>query len=181
VQEPWTSADGTTLTYPDIVRETAEWMALVRRDFPGIRLMLQEAYPFHSADELIGFVRDVNAAALTNGVTPLDGFELDHDWNIPTWTPAEIYRINTAVRAAGMRFSIIIWPAGGPTLDDCAFGRRTLRQYRDLYAAGYAQFGETFTPDVWSIESWSEIPVAIVPETAPCTFMQGARDIAIGL
>ncbi|MCC7009470.1 MAG: chitobiase/beta-hexosaminidase C-terminal domain-containing protein [Acidobacteria bacterium] len=181
LQEPWTSTSESPLTYAEVVAETAEWMSLAQRAFPGLRLILQEAYPYRSADALISFIGDVNAAAVTSGARPLDGFELDHDWNIPAWTPADIVRLGEATRGRGMTFSIILWPAGPPTGDDCAFGRRIARQLRDLYGPAAVPPGQAIAPDMWSIESWSEIPAAILPETGRCTFMAGARDVVAAL
>jgi hypothetical protein len=77
-----------------------------------------------------------------------------------------------------MQFSIIIWPSGPASSNDCAFGSRTYNQYRYTYTPGYVRYGEAFVPDLWSVASWDPIPSAILPETGTgCTFMQGVRAI----
>jgi hypothetical protein len=177
LQEPLTSAEGGALLYADVVRETTTWMAQVRRHFPGMTLILQEAYPYHSASALIDFIRDVNAAAEAQGIAGLDGFELDHDWNARRWSVTDVYRINEFVRTAGMTFSIILWQSGRQPATDCDFGLRTLIQYLYMYSPGYVQHGPIFAPDMWSVESWDPTPSAIVPESGSCTFMQAVRDI----
>jgi hypothetical protein len=177
LQEPFTAAEGGPLLYADVVRETATYIALVRLHFPGMKLILQETYPFHSASALIDLIRDVNAAAGALGIAGLDGFELDHDWNARVWSVADVYRINEFVRAAGMTFSIILWHSGRQPATDCDFGVRTYNQYLYMYSPGYVQFGPAFAPDMWSVESWDPTPVAILPESGTCTFMQAVRDI----
>jgi hypothetical protein len=182
LQEPFTAAEGGPLTYADVVRETAIYIALVRQHLPGMRLILQEAYPHHSASALIDLIRDVNLAVQAQAIAGLDGFELDHDWNAREWSVSDVYRVNEYVRTSGMMFSIILWQSGRQPTTDCDFGVRTYNQYLYMYSPGYVQFGPAFAPDMWSVESWDPTPVAILPESGICTFMQAARDIvSIGM
>ena len=128
LQEPFTAAVGGPLSHADIVRETATYMALIRLHFPGMKLILQEAYPYQSASAIIDLIRDVNAAAEALAVAGLDGFELDHDWNARRWSVSDVYRINEFVRTAGMTFSIILWQSGRQPAPDCDFGVRIYNQ-----------------------------------------------------
>ena len=182
LQEPFTAAVGGPLSHADIVRETATYMALIRLHFPGMKLILQEAYPYQSASAIIDLIRDVNAAAEALAVAGLDGFELDHDWNARRWSVSDVYRINEFVRTAGMTFSIILWQSGRQPAPDCDFGVRIYNQYLYMYSPGYVQYGPSFAPHMWSVESWDPTPVAILPESGVCTFMQAVRDIiALGM
>jgi hypothetical protein len=142
-----------------------------------MKLILQEAYPFRSASVLIRFMRDVNAAAEAQAIAGLDGFELDHDWNARRWSVSDLYRLNVFVRSSGMTFSIILWQSGRQPASDCDFGTRIYNQYRYMYSAGYVRYGPIFAPDMWTVESWDPTPVAILPESGTCTFMQAVRDI----
>jgi hypothetical protein len=178
IQEPLSVMSDTTATYADIVRETTAWAMLMRNGFPGLKLVLTEAYPSQPASKIVTFIRDVNAALRAAQAATLDGFELDQDWQVSRWSPGDLYAIHQMARSQGMLFSIILWPDGPDSTNDCDFGARIANQFRYLYTRGYLQYGQAFAPDMWTIESWDPIPKAILPEDgAGCSFMQAARAI----
>jgi hypothetical protein len=167
------------LSYAEVVRETVNWIVLVRqnRSLTGIKLVLIEAYPHMSAPTIIDFINDVNNLSALRGVGGLDGLQIDHAWDsgLP-WSGSDLGAMRAAARQRRMEFSLIFYaamPFQNPT-DDCAFGTRLFRQW-DAYKANGIDT-EGFYPDIYTVQSWDQLPSATVPEsTDACTFMRGAR------
>ena len=168
------------LSYSTIVAETVDWIVLVRQNprFAGIRLMLIEAYPHLRASTIIAFINDVNNAASLRGVAGFDGLQIDHAWDghQGEWSGADLGDMREAAHRRRMEFSIIFYaamPFRGPT-DDCDFRTRLYQQWEAYNGNGMEYYG--FYPDIYTIQSWDELPSVTIPETtSACTFMQGAR------
>jgi hypothetical protein len=166
------------LSYSTIVDETATWIALVRRNFPSLKLVLIEPFPVQSSTQIVAFVDDLNAAAASRGVAGLNGLEIDHAWDGSQrpWTGAEMADMRSAARKRGMDFAIIFYgamPFADPT-NDCDFRARLDQQWTAYQANGIDHYG--FYPDIYSIETWDQLPSVTTPEsTKACTFMQGAK------
>jgi hypothetical protein len=123
------------------------------------------------------FVSDVNAAAGAKGVAGLDGLQIDHAWDGQgPWNGTDMAEMCAAAHSRRMEFSIIFYaamPFQNPT-DDCDFRARLYQQWDSYKANGIDYYG--FYPDIYTIESWDQLPSVTVPEaTNACTFMQGAR------
>lgn len=168
------------LSYTTIVTETVNWIVLVRQNprFAGVRLILIEAYPHLSASTIIAFINDVNNAASLRGVAGFDGLQIDHAWDghQGEWSGSDLGDMREAAHRRRMEFSIIFYaamPFRQPT-DDCNFRTRLYQQWESYKANGLEYYG--FYPDIYTIQSWDELPSVTVPEsTSACTFMQGAR------
>jgi len=165
------------LTYSTIVEETANWIALVRRAFPTLKLILIEPHPAESSTQIIDFVSDLNAGAAKRGVAGLDGLEIDHFWDGPRpWNGSDMADMRAAAHSRRMEFAIIFYaamPFPNPT-NDCDFLTRLYQQWNKYNAEGIDYYG--FYPDIYTVESWDQIPSATVPEAIKaCTFTQGAR------
>jgi hypothetical protein len=140
--------------------------------------MLIEAYPHLTASTIIAFINDVNNAALLRSVAGLDGLQIDHAWDghQGPWSGADLGDMREAAHRRRMEFSIIFYaamPFPRPT-DDCDFRTRLYQQWESYNVNGMEYYG--FYPDIYTIQSWDELPSVTVPEsTNACTFMQGAR------
>jgi hypothetical protein len=106
IDEPW-SADFPH-DEPYSVDQTAEFIRLARQTFPWVNIILQEAYPLHSAVGLSQFFTGVNAGAIARTGWGIQFAEVGHDWrNGFNLTDIEYIRDN--VRSSGMKFSLIFW------------------------------------------------------------------------
>lgn len=171
LQEPLTSGlEHTSLTYGQLVQETADWIALVRQNYPGMKLILMEAYPYNSPSETLDFIDDVNAAAASLSVDGLDGYELDLDINASGWSWSGVSTIRSEVHSRSMEFHAILW-GGGSTGSNCDYVQNTLDQALGMISNG-------LTADTYSIQSWDVYPTVTLPEPyAPavqCTFLAAA-------
>jgi hypothetical protein len=166
------------LSYTTVVDETANWIALVRRDprFRNVRLMLIEAYPHISSTTIVGLVTDLNDAAAIRGVAGLDGLQIDHAWDGQNaWSGSDMATMRAAAYRRRMEFSIIFYaamPFQNPT-DDCDFRARLSQQWKSYGDNGVDYYG--FYPDIYTIQSWDQLPSVTAPESVTCTFMQGAK------
>ena len=181
IDEPITNGSRAMgLPYATIVTETVNWIVLVRQNprFAGVKLMLIEAYPHLRASTIIDFINDVNNAASLRGVAGLDGLQIDHAWDghQGQWSGSDLGDMREAAHRRRMEFSIIFYaamPFPRPT-DDCDFRKRLYEQWESYKVNGMEYYG--FYPDIYTIQSWDELPSVTVPEsTNACTFMQGAR------
>jgi hypothetical protein len=168
------------LSYATIVSETVNWIALVRQNprFANVKLILIEAYPHLDAATIINYINDVNNGAAIRGVAGLDALQIDHAWDGAQgrWAGADMGDMREAAHRRRMEFSIIFYaamPFRNPT-NDCDFRARLYQQWDSYTANGMEFYG--FYPDIYTIQSWDELPSATVPESTPaCTFMQAAR------
>jgi hypothetical protein len=166
------------LSYATVVDETTNWIALVRRNprFRNIRMMLIEAYPHISSTAIIDFVNDLNNAAAIRGVAGLDGLQIDHAWDgRNAWSGPDLAAMRAEASRHRMEFSIIFYaamPFQNP-IDDCDFRARLSQQWSSYGTNGIDYYG--FYPDIYTIQSWDQLPSVTVPESTGCTFMQGAR------
>jgi hypothetical protein len=168
------------LPYGTIVSETVNWIALVRQNprFASVKLILIEAYPHLSAATIINFINDVNNGAALRSVAGLDALQIDHAWDGAQgrWSGSDLADMRAAAHRRRMDFSMIFYaamPFRNP-VNDCDFRTRLYQQWESYEANGMEHYG--FYPDIYTIQSWDELPSVTVPEsTAACTFMQAAR------
>jgi hypothetical protein len=164
------------------VEETAQFIALVRKNYPDVRIGDIEPYPFLQAAELIAFIDALQARLKAMGVRGLDFFRLDVDWNHFTngnriypgnWP--DVKKLELACRQRKLPFSLIYWAADYPHMkrlgiaDDSTWYVGVMRQGYDYLFVGGA-------PDQVVIESWVGAPSRAVPETGEWTFTRSVRD-----
>lgn len=173
MQEPFTKCkftSGCTKTY--IADQIARYMQLMRSAFPGIKIADIEAYPFNTYNELFADIDALNGATGAIGTARLEYFEIDHDWQRPDWTFAEIRTLKTNVNLYGMAFGVIFWNSPAPEDDtgDFDWWFFVLTQGGKYKDAG-------IVPDIYTVESWRHyIPHNTIPESDQLTFMGTVRD-----
>ena len=164
------------------VEETAKFVVLVRKHYPGVRIGDIEPYPFLQREELLAFIDALQARLKAMGVAGLDFFRLDVDWNHFTignkfypgnWP--DVRRLELACRQRKLPFSLIYWSADYGHMktlklaDDSTWYVGVMRQGYDYRFVGGA-------PDEVVIESWVDGPTRSVPETEDWTFTRSVRD-----
>lgn len=164
-QKGWSSADA--------VRETVDWIELVRIYYPGKKIHAIEAYPYLSSSTINSFVNSVNSDAVARGVTGFDAIEIDHGWygHDGPWSASALNSIRTNAHSQGMDFELIFF--GGCPLSNpgCSFDTRLQEQWRAYKLNGVS------TPDIYIIESWDDggVPATTANENSPGSFMYGSR------
>ena len=161
------------------VEQTAQFVALVRREYPGIRIGDIEPYPFIPLADLMDWIDALQARLAQMNIAGLDFFRLDVDWvnftmhNRGSWR--EVKKLEEFCRARKVPFSLIYWAADYPALkrlnlaDDATWYISIMRQGNDYALVGGA-------PDEYVIESWVGAPSRSVPETGGWTFTHSVRD-----
>jgi len=163
------------------VEETAQFIALVRKHYPGVRIGDIEPYPFVQVADLVAFIDALQDRLKTIGVRGLDFFRLDVDWvNFVVGKPgnwADVKKLELACRARKIPFSLIYWAADYGHLksrglaDDPAWYVGVMRQAHDYLMVNGR-------PDQFVIESWVGAPSRAVPESGDWTFTRSVRDFA---
>jgi hypothetical protein len=160
--------------------QTALYIAKVRHAYPGMAIGDIEPYPYFNAEEIMGFIDNVQARLRQMGVKGLDFLRLDVDWM--HFRPGDpkgqlgwrgVKEIEAQCHQRGMRFSLIYWAANYPSLQRA--GQATPHTWTSsiLYQSqAYAEAGGA--PDEYFIESWllsqnDPVPPHAVPETSPDT------------
>jgi hypothetical protein len=164
------------------VEETANFVALVRKNYPQIRIGDIEPYPSLQREELLAFIDALQARLTAMNVRGLDFFRLDVDWNHFTignklcagnWP--DVKKLELACRQRKLPFSLIYWAADYGRMkklelaDDATWYVGVMRQGYDYAFVGGA-------PDEYVIESWVGAPSRSLPETEEWTFARSVRD-----
>jgi hypothetical protein len=162
------------------VEETAQFIALVRRYDPEVRIGDVEPYPSIPLPELIAWIDALQARLAALHVRGLDFFRVDVDWvhftmgDRGSWR--EVKALENACRARKLPFSLIYWAADYPHLkrlglaEDTSWAVGVLRQASDYVIVDGR-------PDELVIESWVGAPSRAVPETDEGTFTRSVRDV----
>ncbi len=161
------------------VRETANYIAMVRRHFPQALVGDIEPYPFIPLADHIAWIEALQKRLAELHVRGLDFYRLDVNWveftvfDRGSWP--EVRKIERYCRQHKMAFSLIYWASGYP-----GFEKRGIADdstwYTLLMAQGYAYAAIDGSPDHIMIESWLAAPAATLPETSPWTFTRSVRD-----
>ncbi|MDQ2730804.1 MAG: hypothetical protein M3Y56_04020 [Armatimonadota bacterium] len=172
-----------SLKKPDAyaVEETANYIALVRQNYPKILIGDIETYPSIPYADHLWWIDAIQKRLAEKNVRGLDFYRLDVNWaefNVfdrGTWP--EVKKLETFCRQRGLPFSLIYWPSDYPGLkakklaDDSTWYVSIMRQGNDYAFIGGA-------PDQYVIESWIAAPSRSLPETGDFTFTRSVRDFA---
>ena len=163
------------------VEETANFIALVRKQYPHVLIGDIEPYPYIPLPDLIQWIEALEKRLAEMGVRGLDFFRLDVDWvcftvrNQGSWR--EVKKLEQYCRNRKLAFSLIYWASGYPDHGAARAGRRfDVVRLRD--AAGVRLCGRGRVPDQYVIQSWIDAPSRSVPETDEFTFTRSVRDFS---
>ena len=162
-------------------RETAEFIALVRRDYPDWQIGSIEGFPSLSAEQLIKWIDLLETKLAAKGVRGIDFFRIDTDWmhfvhDTKKGSWRDMKQVEDHCRRKGIPFSVIYWAANYPAMlrQDLA---DDLTWYVGVLQMGYAYAAVGGKPDQIVVQSWVAGPNTILPETKPFTFTNSARDL----
>ncbi len=164
------------------VEETANYIALVRQNFPDIRVGDIECYPATSLADHQQWIESLEKKLREKKVRGLDFYRLDVDWNHFTignkiypgnWP--EVKKLEAACRQRKLPFSLIYWAADYAHMNKLGLADDAT-WYVGIMRQGYDYTFVDGRPDQVVIESWVGAPSNSVPETAEFTFTRSVRD-----
>lgn len=163
------------------LKETANYIALVRQHFPNVLIGDIEPFPSISLEEHKGWIEGLQKRLAEMKVRGLDFYRLDVDWlrfNVQgkgSWR--EVRQLELWCRQKKMPFSLIYWASGYPSMQ-----KRGLADDSTWYTAimqqGYDYAAVDGKPDQYVIESWIKAPSQCVPEKDQWTFTRSVLDFA---
>lgn len=163
------------------LQETANYIALVRQNYPAIQIGDIETYPSLAAADHVQWIDSLNKLLAEKKVRGLDFYRLDVNWavfnvlNKGSWR--EVRQIEQECRKRKLPFSLIYWPSCYPGLRKRGLGDDTA-WYVQLMEQGYDYTMVDGRPDEFVIESWVQAPAKCIPETEDFTFTRSVRDFA---
>lgn len=161
------------------VQETANYIALVRKNFPQIQIGDIEPYPSIPLADQLPWIAALQKRLAERHVRGLDFYRLDVDWvnftvgGHGSWP--EVKQLERGCRAQGLPFGLIYWAADYPQMqrqglaDDSTWYVSVMQQGYDYALVGGA-------PDQYVIESWVGAPAQALPDTGDFTFTRSVRD-----
>jgi hypothetical protein len=164
------------------VQETADFITLVRKNYPDIMIGDIETYPSIPVADHIWWMDALQKKLQENGVRGLDFYRLDVNWvnfivqNNGSW--GEVRQIELECRKRKLPFSLIYWASDLPLLERKGVaGGATW--YLSIMQQGHAYAMVDGRPDQFVIESWlkSGMPPCL-PETDPWTFTRSVLDFS---
>jgi hypothetical protein len=163
------------------VEETAQFIVLVRRNYPNVLIGDIEAYPSFPTDQLITFIDALQARLKHLNVRGLDFFRLDVDWmNFVHGTGGgwvEVKNLENACRQRKIPFGLIYWAADYPQMSQMKLADDST-WYVSVMQEGYDYATVGGAPDEYVIESWIGAPAQTIPETGEWTFTRSVLDFS---
>jgi len=163
------------------LRETAEYVAAVRRYDPSILVGDIEPYPSIRLADHYRWIESLNARLAERKVRGMDFYRLDVNWaefvafNRGSWR--EVRQLELHCRRLKLPFSLIYWASLFPAMqrkglgDDAAW-------YVGVMQQGYDYALVDGRPDQIMVESWVAGPSRCVPDAADFTFTRSVLDLA---
>jgi len=152
------------------VRETADWLELVRDDpiIGNIPITLIETHPFldQNGEDICEFVDSLQSECESRGVQGIDALAIDFNMVLGSSTRwNELIDIEEYCEDDSLPFSMIIWPAWSTdsTATDTSFHEDIMLAcslYFDVYSG---------SPDIVDVMAWDWTPDVMVPESSPGT------------
>jgi hypothetical protein len=163
------------------LRETAAFIALVRKHYPQVEICEIETYPNISLADHIQWIEALEKRLAESGVRGLDSYRLDVNWAVFTahgqgsWR--EVRKLEQYCRSRKLPFGLFYWASDcGPMKrrglwDDSTWYVSTMQQAYDYALVDGA-------PDYYVVQSWLDAPSHSVPETDPWTFTRSVLDFS---
>ncbi len=161
------------------MEETANYIELVRRHFPGVLVGDIEAYPSISVEDHLRWIDGLQARLAARKVRGLDFYRLDVDWirftvqNKGSWR--EVKQLEQQCRQRKLPFALIYWASGQPAMKQRGLADDST-WYTSIMQQGYDYASVGGSPDHYVIESWIGAPSRAVPESGDWTFTRSVRD-----
>ena len=163
-------------TPDEAVEEVADWIFLVRQEYPNMSIVSIEPYPAVTKTEIIWWINHLEAKCRELGIDGIDAFSIDPAWDWGAFSWSDIRDIETHCDLLGISFKLIFWAAdaaqAGPGDPDYWW-------YKGLMSEGEQSRNARVTPNDYVVQSWLYIPRVIIPEfstTMEFTFTRSVLD-----
>lgn len=163
------------------VQETANYIALVRKHFPQMKIGDIETYPSIPLADHLWWLDALQKQLAAMRVRGLDFYRLDVNWanfivqDRGSW--GEVRQIELACRQRKLPFSLIYWASDLPAAERKGIADEST-WYLSLMHQGTAYALVDGRPDQIVIQSWLQAGnPRCLPETEPWTFTRSARDL----
>ncbi|RUL77640.1 hypothetical protein [Dyella choica] len=179
MDEPLSKAMSLHMSEDATLEQTIRFIIAVRRNYPDALIGDIEPFPSRSVDEHVRWLDRLQARLHQLGEKGLDFYRVDPDWvafqvaHKGSWS--DLKKIEDHCHASGVKFSLIYWDSDfwqakqSGTLSDKTWYDGIMKEQRSYAAAG----GK---PDQYVIESWTGQPKTVLPDSAPYSFTNSARD-----
>lgn len=160
------------------VQETANYIALVRKNFLDVLIGDIEAYPFTSLDDHLRWIETLQKRLTEMKVRGLDFYRVDVDWvhflhGRGSW--AELKKLEQYCRQHKLPFSLIYWAADYPALSHMGLADDST-WYVSLIQQGYDYALVHGSPEQYVVQSWVNGPSRTTPESDQWTFTRSVLD-----
>jgi hypothetical protein len=161
------------------VRETANYIAMVRKHYPQMLIGEIEPYPFIPLTEQMVWIEALEKRLAELQVRGLDFYRLDVNWvefNVQSrgsWR--EVRKLEQYCRKRKLPFSLIYWASGYPALEHRGLADDAA-SYVSIMQQGYDYALVDGSPDQIVVQSWIDAPSRSLPETADYTFARTMLD-----
>ena len=166
-------------TFDYAVIETANFIELVRKEYPDIQIGDVESYPGLSIEENLAWIDALQAELSKRNVKALDFYTIDMDWThfiLNTGgSMSGLKQIELGCKERGIPFQLIYWAANYPALKNIGFDEDFI-WYNGVMRQGYDYALAGGDPDVYIIESWLDSPKKTVPDNKDFTFTKSVLD-----
>ena len=161
------------------VQETANFIALVRKNFPDMLVGDVEPYPSIPIADHFKWIEALQKRLAEKGVRGLDFYRLDVNWinfsmqHIGSWQ--DVKKLEQFCHQHKLPFSLIYWAADYPSIQRVALSDDST-WYTSIMKQGYDYALVGGVPDQYVVESWINAPSNCLPETAEFTFTRSVHD-----
>lgn len=164
------------------VKEIADYIALVRENFPRIRIGDIETYPSIPLPDHFKWIDALQAELAGRHVRGLEFYRLDVNWaefivfDRGNWP--DVKKLERFCRQRKLGFSLIYWASGYPGLEKKGLADDST-WYTSIMQQGYDYALVGGSPDQYVIESWlNDAPARTLPDTDSFTFTRSVLDFA---
>lgn len=141
------------------VVQTAQYMKLMRDEYPYIQILSIEGHPTFSAGDLAWWVQALGDESAAIGTPIIEGLVVDHDFNAGG-SVSDMVWLKGQVNAVGPRFGVAFFGSGA-TNDQ--------QYYTKVMAQGASYEANAAGLDMYWVTSWDPYPVGMLPESSPYT------------
>jgi hypothetical protein len=161
------------------IEQTADFIGLVRKNYPYMLVGDVEPYPFLPLNDQMTWIAALQKRLADKGIRGLDFYRVDTNWvnfnvqQVGSWH--DIKKLEQYCRSAHLPFSLIYWSPQIDYMKRLGFGDDST-WLTDVMSQGYAYAAVRGAPDQYVLESWVNAPAHSVPETADYSFTRSALD-----
>ena len=161
------------------VEQTADFIALVRANYPNLIIGEAEPYPSIPVYDHMRWIYALQSRLAARHIKGVEFYRMDVNWivfdirNQGSWN--EVKQIQKYCKSSNLPFSLIYWAPGYDYMEKLGLADDSTWR-TGVMAQGYAYASVNGVPDQYVLEDWEDCPSHTVPETADYSFTRSALD-----